>query len=381
MIMVRKTIEGSLAVAEVVKNCEPDVAACYPITPSTHIAEELANFYANGELKAYITTDSELSSMSACIGASAAGSRTVTVTSSQGLALMHEAVYNAAGMRLPIVMVVGNRSLSAPLNIWNDWQDSITERDSGWIQIYCENGQEAVDTVPQAFKIAESVSLPVMVCLDGFYITHAVEPVEIPTMEEIRKFLPKYSPKVKLDPSDPLTLGAYALPSHYQTFREDVHKDMLASEKEVKKVHDEYARMFGRAYGNGLIEEYKSNDADRVIVSMGSFCGNAKEAVDELRSRGEKVGLVRVRLFRPFPYAALAKALEGKKSVGVFEKAYSMGAAPPLYGEVALSLLETKDKPVLSSFVGGLGGKDVTVKDVFDLYEKLKKGVKLMEWV
>jgi len=379
--MVKKTIEGSIAVAEAIKNCEPDVAACYPITPSTHIAEELANFYANGELKAYIATDSELSSMSACIGASAAGSRTVTVTSSQGLALMHEAVYNAAGMRLPIVMVVGNRALGAPLNIWNDWQDSITERDSGWIQIYCENGQEATDTVPQAFKIAESVAIPVMICLDGFYVTHAVEPNDIPSQEEIRKFLPRFNPQVKLDPSNPLTLGAYAFPSHYQAFREDLHKDMLASEETVKKTHDEYANLFGRKYGNGLIEEYKSQDADYVVVSMGSVCGNAKEAVDKLRAKGEKAGLVRVRLFRPFPYATVAKALQGKKSVGVFEKAYSIGAAPPLYSEVALSLLESKNKPVLSSFVGGLGGKDVTVGDIIGLYEKLKKGVKLSEWM
>lgn len=379
--MARKTVEGSFAVAEAVKNCEPDVAACYPITPSTHVAEELANFYANGELKSYIATESELSSMSACIGASAAGSRTVTVTSSQGLALMHEAVYNAAGMRMPIVMIVGNRSLSAPLNIWNDWQDSVTERDSGWIQIYCENAQEAADTVPQAFKLAEAVSLPAMVCFDGFYITHAVEPVDVPTMEEVRKFLPKFNPPVKLDPENPVSMGEYAFPSHYQSFREDVHKDLLASEKKVKEVHDEYAKLFGRGYGNGLLEEYKSQDAERVLVSMSSVCGNAKEAIDQLRAKGEKVGLVRLRLLRPFPYEAVAKALQGKKLIGVFEKAYSLGALPPLYGEVVAALAEEKEKPVLSSFVGGLGGKDVTVGHVTELFGKIKQGRKIVEWV
>lgn len=379
--MARKTVEGSFAVAEAVKNCEPDVAACYPITPSTHVAEELASFYANGEIKAYIATEAELSSMSACIGASAAGSRTVTVTSSQGMALMHEAVFNAAGMRLPIVMIVGNRSLSAPLNIWNDWQDSVTERDSGWIQIYCENGQEATDAVPQAFKIAEAVSLPVMVCFDGFYITHAVEPIDVPSLEEVRKFLPPFRPAVKLDPNNPVSMGEYAFPAHYQSFRDDLHRDMLASEKKVKEVHDEYAKMFGRGYGSGVLEEYMSQDADVVLVSMGSVCGNAKEAVDQLRAKGEKVGLVRLRLLRPFPYSAVAKALEGKKIVGVFEKAYSLGALPPLYGEVLAAAADLKPKPTISSFTGGLGGKDVTVGNVIEIYGKLTQGKKLVEWV
>ncbi len=379
--MARKTVEGSFAVAEAVKNCEPDVAACYPITPSTHVAEELASFYANGEIKAYIATEAELSSMSACIGASAAGSRTVTVTSSQGMALMHEAVYNAAGMRLPIVMIVGNRSLSAPLNIWNDWQDSVTERDSGWIQIYCENGQEATDAVPQAFKIAEAVSLPVMVCFDGFYITHAVEPIDVPSLEEVKKFLPPFRPAVKLDPKNPMSMGEYAFPAHYQLFRDDLQKDMVASEKKVKEIHDEYAKMFGRSYGSGVLEEYRSQDAESVLVSMGSVCGNAKEAVDQLRAKGEKVGLVRLRLLRPFPYAAVAKALEGKKIVGVFEKSYSLGALPPLYGEVLAAAADLKSRPVISSFVGGLGGKDVTVGNVLELYGKMKQGKKLVEWV
>jgi len=379
--MVRKTVEGSFAVAEAVKNCEVDVAACYPITPSTHVAEELASFYANGELKSFIATESELSSMSACIGASAAGGRTVTATSSQGLALMHEAVFNAAGTRLPIVMIVGNRSLSAPLNIWNDWEDSIVERDSGWIQIYCENGQEATDTVPQAFKLAEAVMLPVMVCFDGFYITHAVEPIDTPTMEEVRKFLPPFNPAVKLDPKNPISMGEYALPANYQAFREDLQKDMLASEKKAKEIHDEYAKMFGRGYGNGLLEEYKSQDADYVFVSIGSVCGNAKEAVDMLRAKGEKAGLVRLRLFRPFPYEAVAKALAGKKSIGIFEKAYSLGALPPVYGEVCTALTDSKTKPVVSSFVGGLGGKDVTVGHVLELFAKIKQGKKFVEWV
>ncbi|VVC72239.1 Pyruvate synthase subunit PorA [uncultured archaeon] len=379
--MVKKTLEGSIAVAEAIRNCEPEVAACYPITPSTHVAEELASFYADGEIKEYITTESELSSISACIGASAAGSRTVTATSSQGLALMHEGVYCAAGMRLPILMIVGNRALSAPLNIWNDWQDSIAERDSGWIQLYCENSQEAVDTVPQAFKVAESSSLPVMVCFDGFYITHAVEPVEIPVKDEIRKFLPAFKPQAKLDPKNPVSIGEYALPSHYQQFREDVQKDALAVTKKISDANAEYEKMFGRGYGDGAIEEYKSKDAEYVFVSMGSVCGNAKEAVDALRAKGEKAGLLRIRLYRPFPYEAVAKAIQGKKSVGVFEKAYSLGAMPPLYTDVSASVSAIPDSPVLSSFTGGLGGKYVTVSHVTEMLAKIKSGKKLVEWV
>ncbi|MDD5317527.1 MAG: pyruvate ferredoxin oxidoreductase [Candidatus ainarchaeum sp.] len=380
--MARKTVEGSFAVAEAVRNCEPDVAACYPITPSTHVAEELANYYADGELKEYITTESELSSMSACIGASAAGSRTVTVTSGQGFALMHEAVYCAAGMRLPIVMIVGNRALSAPLNIWGDWQDAVTERDSGWIQFYCENSQEALDTVPQAYKVAEATLLPAMVCMDGFYITHAVEPVEIPGKEEIRKYLPPFNPKVRLDPDNPVSMGEYALPSHYQQFRQDLHEDLLAAEKIVRDANGGYAAQFGRSYGDGTIEEYKSGDADYVFVSMGSICGNAKEAVDALRAKGEKAGLVRIRLFRPFPYDALAKALSGKKSVGVFEKSYDLGALAPLCSDVSASIALLKgDRPALSSFIGGLGGKDVTVAHVSEMLAKIKQGKTLTEWI
>ena len=379
--MVRKTAEGSEAVAEAVRNCEPDVVACYPITPSTHIAEKLALYYANGELKSYITTEAEFTSISAIIGASAAGSRAFTATSSQGLALMHEAVYCAAGMRLPLVMVVGNRALSAPLNIWNDQQDSIAERDAGWLQIYCESNQEAVDSTIQAFKIAESVLLPTMVCFDGFFLTHAVEPIDVPTMEEVRRFLPKYQPKVKLDPENPISMGEYAFPSHYQMFREDVHKDLLASAAKVREVHDEFARMFGRSYGNGLLEKYLLDDAEYVFLSFGSVCGNAKDAVDTLRAKGEKVGVLRVRLYRPFPYAEVAKALEGKKAVAVFEKSYSLGAKPPLYTDVVAALAEAERRPVISSFVGGLGGKDVRVEDVAAMLQKLKTGKRLEEWV
>ena len=378
--MVKKTIEGSIAIAEAVKNCEPDVVACYPITPSTHIAETLAQYYANGEIKSYTATESEFSSISIICGASAAGSRAFTTTSSQGLALMHEVVYAAAGMRLPIVMVVGNRALSAPLNIWCDHQDSIAERDSGWIQLYCENSQEGVDTTIQAFKIAESLVLPTMVCIDGFYLTHTVEPVDIPTLEEVRNFLPKYVPMVKLDPENPVSIGEYALPDNYQDFRQDVHNDNLAAKGKIVEVDNEFKQIFGRGYG-GLLEGYRSEDADYIFLAMGTVVGNAKEAVDELRAKGKKVGVVKVRSFRPFPEEEIKRALEGKKHIAVFEKSYSLGSFAPLYSEVINSLYSLKKRPVVSSFIGGLGGKDVPVNKLIEIFKSIRKRESLRVWV
>ncbi|NYZ76271.1 pyruvate ferredoxin oxidoreductase [Candidatus Micrarchaeota archaeon] len=378
--MVRKTEEASIAIAEAVKNCEPDVVACYPITPSTHIAETLAKFYSDGELKCFIATESEFASISAICGASAAGGRAFSTTSSQGLALMHEVVYAAAGMRLPVVMVVGNRALSAPLNIWCDHQDSIAERDSGWIQLYCESAQEGLDTAIQAFKIAESTMLPTMVGVDGFYLTHTVEPVDVPTVEEVRKFLPKFNPQVKLDTENPISIGEYAMPADYQSFREDVHKDNLAAKSKIIEVHNEFQQMFGRNYG-GLVESYRSEDADYVFVGMGSVIGNAKEAVDELRAKGKKVGIVRIRSFRPFPEDEVRKMLEGKKHVAVFEKSYSMGSFAPVYADVVNSLYPLKKRPMVSSFIGGLGGKDVTVKHVAEIFKTIRKREHMRVWV
>lgn len=378
--MVRKTVEGSTAVAEAVKNCEPDVCACYPITPSSHIAEKLSEYFANGELKSYITTEAEFTSISACIGASAAGGRAFSATSSQGLALMHEPIFAAAGMRLPVVLAVGNRALSAPLNIWCDHQDSVAERDSGWIQLYCETNQEMVDTIIQAFKVAEKVKLPAMSCMDGFYLTHAVEPVDIPTMEDVRKFLPKYEPDVKLDTENPLSLGVYALPQHYQDFREDVHNDLLAAKKDIIQADKDFGKMFGREYG-GLYENYKADDADYIFICMGSVAGNAKIVIDQMREEGKKIGLLRIRSFRPFPTEELAKDLKGKKAVGVFERSYSFGSLPPLYLEVLESVRESGENPVLSSFIGGIGGKDVTLDVVKGLFEKIMSEKRQEGWV
>lgn len=377
---MKKTIEGSAAMAETVENCNPDVVACFPITPSTHIAEDLDQIYTNGGIRDFIPVESELSAMSALIGASAAGARCFSTTSSQGLALMHEAVFCTAGMRLSPVMVVANRALSAPLNIWNDHQDSISERDSGWLQLFCETNQEACDTIPQAFKIAEKVALPVMVCVDGFYLTHAVDQVDIPEKDLISKFLPKFVPHVKLDPQNPITIGAYAFPSDYQDFRKDLVDDLEKSKEDVIKANEEWAKLTGRGYGNGLFEGYSLQDAEFVFLGMGSVMGNAKEAVDQLRASGMKAGVLRLKSYRPFPGKELAKAIAGKK-VAVFEKAISPGGDAPLYSELLTAVSETGCNAILSSFIGGLGGKDVTVENVKQMFAKIKGGKPVKEWV
>lgn len=377
---MKKTIEGSAAIAETVKNCDPDVVACFPITPSTHIAEDLNKIYTDGEIRDYIPVEAEFSAISALIGASAAGGRAFSTTSSQGLALMHEAIFCAAGMRLSPVMVVANRALSAPLNIWNDHQDSVSERDSGWIQLFCESNQEACDTIPQAFKVAEKVGLPAMVCIDGFYLTHAVEQIEIPEKETISQYLPKFNPKIKLDPEHPLSLGVYAFPEHYQNFRKDVFDDMETSKEDIKKAHDDWAKVSGRSYGDGLIEEYMVDDADCVFVGMGSIIGNAKEAVDQMRQQGKKVGALRIKSYRPFPGKEIAHALGGK-NVAIFEKAISVGGDAPMYSEIMTAVVEINTKPVVSSFIGGLGGKDVTVGHVKQILDRISGGKPLKEWV
>ncbi len=372
-----ETMEGSKAVSEVVVNCNPEVIACYPITPSTHIAEDLNKAYMDGRLKTYVTVEAEFAAISAIVGGSVAGSRTFSTTSSQGLALMNEVLFAASGMRLPLVMVVANRSLSSPLSIWNDHQDTISERDSGWIQLYCETNQETVDTVPLAYKIAEYLGLPVMVCMDGFYLTHAVEQLEIPSKELITSFLPEYNAKIKLDTENPVSLGVYATPSNYQDFRSSLDEDMVKSKDKIKELTKEWQEKVGRNYGDGVIETYQLDDAERVLVAMSSVCGNIKEAIDNLRETGEKVGLLRIKSFRPFPYEEVKQALQGKK-VGVIEKDMSPGARGPVYVEIVSSMYG--DNVPISSFLGGLGGRDITVDNIKELFEKIK-GQPVREWI
>jgi len=366
--MVRKILEGSRAVAEVVMSCKPDVIAAYPITPQTHIVEDLAKLVADGELDSkYIMVESEFSAQSACQGASAAGSRTYTATSSQGLALMYEALWASAGMRLPIVMTVANRALSAPINIWNDQQDTMAVRESGWIQLFAETNQEAVDNTIKAFKISEDhdVLIPSMVCMDGFVLTHTFEPVDIPTEDEVAKFLPEYKPKIKLDPKNPVTMGPVGFPDSYWKFRKQQNKAMSESVKVIKKVYSDFRKEFGRGEGNGLFKTY--GDGDVAIVSLGSVCGTIKDVIDEVGG----IRLIVVECFRPFPREELAKELDGMQAVGVLEKDISIGIGGGALWYELKAALQGKDIPTLS-FVGGLGGRDITLDMVRSAIEKIK---------
>ena len=367
-------IEGSLAVAEAVRLCRPQVIAAYPITPQTHIVEALAEMVANGTLDAdYITVESEFSALSACLGASAAGSRTYSATTSQGLALMFEVCFNVAGMRFPVVMSIANRALGAPLSIWNDQQDSISLRDSGWLQFYAEDNQEATDLHYIAYRVCEdpSVLLPAFVCFDGFILSHTYEPVEQLGQADVDKFLPKFAPKERLDAADPISFGMFASPDYYMEFRYAHDKALKDSKAIIEKAGKEFTTLFGRDY-SAMVEGYHLKDAETVLVAMGSICGTTKDAIDEMRAAGKKVGLLKIRVFRPFPTDELAKALAGAKRIAVLDKNISLGSK----GAVAL---EVKDAlygsgiPVYG-YILGLGGRDVRKKDIKEIVTLAEKG-------
>lgn len=356
-------LEGSKAVAEAVRLCRPNLVCAYPITPQTHIVEELSRMVADGRLDAgFVLAESEFGAASIVLGGSAVGGRAYTATSSQGLLLMVEVIFNIAGLRLPVVMTCANRAVSAPINIWNDQQDSVSIRDSGWIQLYVEDNQEAVDTHIQAFRIAEELMIPVMVCMDGYVLTHTMEPVDIPGQEEVDRFLPPYRPKYRLDPDDPFTMGAMVGPDAYMETRYHVHMDMMEARSVIQRVADDYAQAFGRHHG-GLVETYDLEGADVVLVSMGSLLGTMREAVDELREEGLRVGILKVRCFRPFPKEAIHDALQGVEVVGVIEKDISLGLEGTLCSEMRAAFCG-EDSPNISSFIMGLGGRDITVEEI-----------------
>jgi pyruvate ferredoxin oxidoreductase alpha subunit len=367
-------MEGSHAVAEAVKYCRPQVIAAYPITPQTHIVEALAEMVANCELDCeYITVESEFSALSACLGASAAGSRTYSATTSQGLALMFEVCFNVAGMRLPIVMTIANRALGAPLSIWNDQQDSISLRDSGWMQVYAEDNQEATDLHYLAYRVSENhkVLLPSFVCFDGFILSHTYEPVEMLSQEQVDSYLPAFKPFQRLDAADPISFGMYATPDYYLEFRYETDQAMKRSGKVFGEAGREFGELFGRDY-SAPVEGYHLDDADTALVAMGSICGTVKDAIDEMRAAGEKVGLLKIRCFRPFPSEEVRKALSGVSRVAVLDKNISLGAK----GAVAL---EVKDAlygsqiPVLD-YIIGLGGRDVRKKDIATVVSLARAG-------
>ena len=357
-----QAIEGSRAVAEAVKRCSPHVISAYPITPQTHIVEELAKMVANGELKSeYVNVESEHSAASVVLGASATGARVYTATTSQGLLLMLEVLYNIAGLRLPVVLGGVNRAVSAPINIWNDFQDTMAARDTGWIQLYAEDNQEACDLHIQAYKIAEreDIRLPVMVCMDGYLITHSIEPVDIPDEEEVKRFLPPYKPSHFLTPKNPLTFGYLMGTEGYMETRFQIQEAMERAKSVIEETASEFSKMFGRYYG-GLVEDYRLDGAEIAIVSMGTAMGVIKEVIDLLREEGKPFGALKVRSYRPFPVEAIRDALSGLKGVIVIEKDISLGSIGALAGDIKGALYNLKEKPEVRSFIAGLGGREVT---------------------
>jgi len=355
-------LEGSHAVSEAVKMANTDVIAAYPITPQTHIVERLAEMVADGELDAeFICVESEHSAMSACIGASAAGARTFTCTSAQGLELMHEVLYVASGMRFPVVMVVMNRALSAPLSIWCDHSDAMAVRDVSWIQMFAENNQEAFDLTVCAFRIAENrnVLFPAMIHMDGFYLSHVIEDLVIPDEEEVRDFIPDYEYPFPLDPERPVSMGCFAPPYIYPEIKKAQEVAFERSKTEVKSVLHEFGEVFGRSYE--LIESYRMDDASIAMLMMGSISETAMLAVDELRDDGCDVGLLRIRLWRPFPFEELRAAVRDIDTLIVVDRCVSYGMGGPVCAEIKSALYDEPRRPKIVSFIAGIGGRDVTV--------------------
>jgi pyruvate ferredoxin oxidoreductase alpha subunit len=368
-------MEVSLAVAEAAKLCDTDVVAAYPITPQTHIVEHLSELVANGELDAeYIPVESEQSAMSSCIGASAAGARTFTATSSQGLALMNEMIFIAPVLRTPIVLAIANRALSAPINIWNDHSDIMTIRDAGWISLFAENGQEALDLTILSFRIGEDprVSLPVTMNIDGFTLSHFIEPIDIPTLEEVRAYLPPWKPLVQLDIAKPISIGLLGNPDSYTEARKATDNALVGSLPVVEEAFRGFKAAFGREYK--IVETYKAEGAETILLTMGSISETAMTAVDEMRGQGESVGLVRIRLWRPFPSRERLRALAPAKNLAVIDRHLSLGADfGPVALEVKSLLFDSPRRPNVSSFILGLGGRDVTRDDFKYITKRAKE--------
>lgn len=378
-------VEGSYAVAHAVKVCRPNVISAYPITPQTHIVEDLSQFMADGEIPncEYINVESEFSALSALVGSSAVGARCYSATTSQGLELMHEVLFNVSGMRLPVVMTIANRAVSAPISIWNDHQDAISQRDTGWIQIYAENIQEISDMTAQAYKIAEDkdILMPAMTCMDGFILSHVYEPVVLLEQDLTDQFLPKYEPDNILDPKNPMSFGAFADPNYYTEFRYLQEQAMRKALKKIEDVANEFYDVYGRYYG-GLIDEYRTDDADIIIMAMGSIVGTIKDVIDKLRDRNVKVGLLKVRSFRPFPVEAIKNVVKDAKVVVVLDKNISLGLNEgALFTETKSALYNTDIRIPVVGYMIGHGGRDIKVdiieKIIDEAEDVMKTGIKI----
>lgn len=373
----RQILEGSHAIALTIKNINPDVISAYPITPQTHIVEDLAKIKADGKADyEYVRAESEFAAASIVLGAAATGSRTYSATSSQGLLLMTEVIYNISGLRLPVVMTLANRAISSPINIWNDQQDAMAIKDAGWIMFFAENNQEAVEQHLLAYKIAEKMMIPVFVNIDGFILTHCYEPIKIPSKKETAKFLPKYKAKKGefLDPSNPVTIGAFMTPAHYQKSRETLYLDFARSAKEINKEHFLLQTILNnkiknKKNNNGLFEYCGPEKPKTIIIAMGSVIGTIKSAL----KNDKRVGILKIKTYRPFPHQEVYDIIKGVKNIAVLEKALSFGTFGPLFSD--LSILNKK--PEIKNFIAGLGGKDIKEEDIvkitkkFDTYKKL----------
>lgn len=381
-------LSGDEAVAYAVKQSDVDVVAAYPITPQTIIVERISEYVNNGDIDTeFVCTESEHSALTACLTAAATGVRAFTSSGSAGLALMHEILYVTSGCRVPVVMAIVNRSLSAPINIHCDHADSMVERDACWIQIYVENSQEAYDSTIQAFRIAENpdVLLPAMVMLDAFIISHTLENVKVLPNKVVRDFVgSRQIPLVmshegklvpfKLDPENPITIGPLNLQDYYFEHKRQQEEAMKRALKTIKHIHDEYAEMSGRSYGNGLIDPYRLEDADTAIVCVGSTAGTAKTVVDQLRTKGIKAGLLRIRTFRPFPTQDIIDSLKNVKVIGVMDRSHSFGAqGGPVFHEIRHTLYEAPTQPSIVNYVYGLGGRDMPQSIIHGIYKELQR--------
>jgi pyruvate ferredoxin oxidoreductase alpha subunit len=366
-----KQIEGSRAMAEGIALCRPEVICAYPITPQTHIVEGIGELVRTGALRncEFINVESEFAALSVAIGASAAGARAYTATASQGLLFMAEAVYNASGLGLPIVMTLGNRAIGAPINIWNDHSDAMSMSDAGWMQLFAETNQEAVDLHIQAFRLAEELSMPVMVCVDGFILTHAVERIDIPTQEQVDAFLPPYDPVQVLDPSDPISIGAMVGPDAFTEVRFLQHYKQNLALRLLPEFATAFRERFGRDSG-GLLRTYRAEDAELLVVAMGSVNGTIKDTIDEMRAEGVRIGLVTLVSFRPFPVQALREVLVGAGHVIVVEKSLSIGMGGPLANNVDLALRNMAGAPQVHSVIAGLGGRPITRASLHGVFRR-----------
>ena len=382
---MRKVLSGNQAAAWGVKLARAQVISAYPITPQTTIIEEIADFIDRGEMEArFIKVESEHSAMAGCIAAQSTGARTFTATSAQGLALMHEMLHWAGGARLPVVMVNVNRAMAPPWTIWTDQNDSLSQRDTGWMQFYCESAQEVLDTVIQAYKAAEEVLLPAMIILDAFFLSHTMELVDIPSSEEIDAYLPAWNSRWKLDPDTPRSFSCAANQELYQEFRYLQQRAFEEAISVVEAVDGEFGGQFGRSYG--LLEGYCLDDAETALVIAGSPVSTAREVIDQRRSQGEKIGLLKIRLFRPFPVELCRKMLAGKQKVAVFDRNISPGCGGIFAQEFKSALYNSlpAERPLLFPFIGGLGGRDITCEtlaEVIDITLEENRPGKDIYWV